>query len=132
MANATIQITLNGGEMLAGNVLRFDPNGQMQGTVQIVPQENINSKAVYVRLEWHTEGRGDRDGGQVAQIQLGSGQLPANQPIVQGFNFQLPPSPWSFAGYYINIIWTIKVVIDIPFSPDLNAAQVFVLAPKVS
>lgn len=131
MANATIQITLNGGEMLPGNILRFDPNGLMQGTVQIVPQENINAKAVYVRLEWHTEGRGDRDTGQVAQAQIGGGQLSANQPLVQGFNFQLPPSPWSFAGHYINIVWTIKVVIDIPFASDLNASQVFVLAPKV-
>lgn len=131
MANATIQITLNGGEMLPGNILRFDPNGMLAGTVQIVPQENINAKGVYVRLEWHTEGRGDRDSGRAAELQIGSGQLSANQPLVQGFNFQLPPQPWSFAGHYINIVWTIKVTIDIAFAADLNASQVFVLAPRV-
>ncbi len=131
MANATIQITLNGGEMLPGNILRFDPGGLMSGSVQIVPQDNINAKSVYVRLEWHTEGRGDRDHGQVMEAHIGGGNLSANQPLVQSFNFRLPQEPWSFSGHYINIIWMIKVVIDIPFSPDINAAQVFVLAPKV-
>jgi len=131
MANATIQITLNGGEMLPGNILRFDPGGLMSGTIQIIPQENINAKGIYVRLQWHTQGRGDQDSAQYAELPMGSGGLTANQPIVQPFNFTLPQQPWSFAGHYINIIWTIKVVIDIAFAPDLNTSQVFVLAPKV-
>lgn len=131
MANATIQITLNGGEQLPGNILRFDPGSLLAGMVQIIPQENINAKGIFVRLGWHTEGRGDQDAAQVAEVALGSGGLTANQPLVQSFNIMLPQAPWSFAGHYINIIWTLKVTIDIAFSPDLNVSQVFVLAPRV-
>lgn len=131
MANATIQITLSGGENLPGGLMRFDPGGMLTGTVQVVPQENINAKGVYVRLGWHTEGRGDRDSGQAAELAIAQGNLPAGQPIYQSFNMMLPPQPWSFAGHYINIVWELKVTIDIPMAPDINGSQSFVLAPRL-
>jgi hypothetical protein len=130
MANAAIQITLNGGEPLPGGLMRFDPGSAMTGTVQVAPQETIYAKAVFVRLGWHTEGRGDRDSGLAAEIPIAQGTLPEGQPIYHSFNFKLPAQPWSFARHYINIIWEVKVTIDIPMAPDVNGSQPFILAPR--
>jgi len=133
MASADIQITISGGESVGvptGGMMRFEPGGVMQGAVQVVPRDNFNCKAVYVRFGWHTEGRGDRDSATVAEIPIAQGNLSANTPIYQQFNVILPREPWSYAGHYINIIWEVKVTIDIPLAPDINAAQPFVLAPR--
>jgi hypothetical protein len=128
MASADIRITLSGGEPVGG-ALRFDPGGTMQVAVQIVPQDTINAKQAKAVVEWHTEGRGDQDSGIALEVPLAQGSLAAGMPIQQTFNVVLPKEPWSYAGHYINIIWLLKVTIDIPFSPDINAAQPFVLAP---
>lgn len=130
MANTDFRITLNGGDLLPGGLMRFEPGSPMSGNVQIISPENINCKSIVLHLAWHTEGRGTRNTGAVAQVPLHTGALNANQPVYQNFNLILPQQPWSFAGHYINIIWEIKITIDIPFSPDINGSQVFVLAPK--
>jgi len=129
MANATIQLTLNGGDP-QGDVLRFEPGSLIQGAAQIVPQGDIRCNHVFIRLQWHTEGRGDRDEGKVGEIDIAQGTLAANMPIGQSFNFNLPREPWSFAGHYVNSIWEVVVVIDIPLAPDIRFGQPFILAPR--
>ncbi|MBM4425098.1 MAG: hypothetical protein FJ030_17250 [Chloroflexi bacterium] len=129
MATADIQISVSGGDSVGG-MMRFDPGGTLQGAVQVTPRDNINCKAVTVRLGWHTEGRGDRASGNAVEIPIAQGNLSANTPIYHQFSVILPREPWSYAGHYINIIWEVKVTIDIPLAPDINAAQLFVLAPR--
>ncbi|MBI3243992.1 MAG: hypothetical protein HYZ49_17050 [Chloroflexi bacterium] len=128
MANATIQISLSGGEA-EGEWMRFEPGSVLQGTAQIVPQGDIRCNHVYVRLQWHTEGRGTRNEGRVGEIDMAQGTLAANTPLSQNFHFTLPKEPWSYAGHYINIVWEVVVNIDIPLAPDLNFSQPFILAP---
>ncbi|HKZ69642.1 MAG TPA: hypothetical protein VI547_15410 [Anaerolineales bacterium] len=129
MASADIRISLSGGESMGG-MMRFEPGGVVQGSVQVTPQDNINCKSVYVRFGWHTEGRGDRDSGTAVEIPLATGAIAANVPISQQFNVILPKEPWSYAGHYINIIWEAKVTIDIPLAADINAGQPFIMAPR--
>ncbi len=129
MANATFQIGLRGGENLGG-LMRFDPGSRLEGLVQVMPTEDIRSKRVLVRVGWHTEGRGDRDGAIVGELQIAQGGLTANNLLSQPFAINLPREPWSFAGQYISIVWEVRVVIDIPFGIDLQAAQPFVMAAK--
>ena len=64
------------------------------------------------------------------QVEIAQGNLVANTPIVQSFAFNLPAEPWSFAGHYINIIWQVEVIVDIPLGVDLHAEQPFVMAPQ--
>jgi hypothetical protein len=129
MASADIRFTLSGGEA-AGGLMRFEPEGMLQGSVQVVPQEDIRCNAVRIRLQWHTEGRGTRDEGIAAEIPMApQGTLQARVPLSQQFNIILPKAPWSYAGHYINIVWELKVTIDIPMASDLNATQAFILAP---
>ena len=129
MAKAAIQISLRGGEDLGG-MMRFDPGGRLEGVAQILPDGNIRAKKVMVQLGWHTEGRGSRADGTAGQVEIAQGNLVANTPIVQSFAFNLPNEPWSFAGHYINIIWQVEVIVDIPLGVDLHAEQPFVMAPS--
>jgi hypothetical protein len=129
MAKAAIQISLRGGESL-GDLMRFDPGSRLDGVAQLLPDGDIRAKKVTVQLGWHTEGRGSRAEGSAGQVEIAQGNLTANTPVVGSFAFNLPDSPWSFAGHYINIIWEVKVVVDIPLATDLHAEQPFVMAPR--
>lgn len=129
MANAAFQISLRGGEPLGG-LMRFDPGSRLEGVANVLPEDNIRSKRVLVRVGWHTEGRGDADGATIGELVMAQGGLTANTPLVQSFAIDLPREPWSFAGHYINIVWTVKVVVDIPLAADLQAVQPFIVAPR--
>jgi hypothetical protein len=129
MANADIRITLREGEPM-GALLRYDPGGVIQGAVQLTPDGAFNCRGVYLRLQWRTEGRGDRDQEKIAERVLAEGPLAANVSIRHDFNFGLPREPWSYAGHYVSIIWEIAVVVDIPLATDINAQQPFILAPR--
>ena len=128
MANASFLITLQGGDF-DGDWQRFAPGVALTGSVQIVPDSDLQANHVWIRLQWHTEGRGDRDLTRVAELDVFQGVLAARSPMTYGFNFTLPREPWSYAGHYINLIWEVMVEIDVPMAPDLRQGQLFILAP---
>jgi hypothetical protein len=125
---ADVQITLEGGEDRGGTPA-YPPGGTISGRVEILPQTDLTADHVLIQLEWHTEGRGDRDG-QVAEAKdIYQGVLTAGVAISEDFAFTLPQEPWSFAGHYINIVWSVNVKIDIPRAKDVNVNQPFILTP---
>ncbi len=128
MAKADIEISLFGGET-KGDLKQYQPGDEIRGELLITPQGNMQCNHLYVKLRWHTEGRGDRDEGIIATEDLFQGRLSGGMPRQYSFNFTLPQGPWSYAGHYINIIWGIAVEIDVPRSRDPNHEQPFVLAP---
>ncbi len=128
MAKADFLITLHGGD-LDGEWPHFAPGSTLAGSVQIVTDSDVRANHVWVRLQWHTEGRGDTDQGRAAELDVFQGVLTARTPYTYGFNFALPREPWSYAGHYINIIWEVVAEIDVPMAPDLRHRQVFILAP---
>ncbi len=128
MNRTEFEITIRGGET-EGEYLRFGPGEAMQGSVQVIPQRDLNCRHLYARLLWQTEGRGDRDRGVAEELDLFQGQLQAGTPRHHSFHFRLPEEPWSFAGYYINIIWQVEISIDLAMATDPKAARPFILAP---
>lgn len=128
MANVQIQIKIRGG-VPGGQWMTFKPRQAVEGSVEIVADNNLNCRHFWVRLEWHTEGRGNRDRTVVAEMDVFQGSLGAGIPTYHDFQFMLPDAPWSFAGHYVNIIWEITTSIDIPRAADPNAKQRFILAP---
>lgn len=129
MAKADIQISVRGGEM-EGGFMRFKPGDWVQGTAYITPDSDLKCNHVYIRLQWHTEGRGDRDEGRAAIADAFQGTLSANMPAHYPFSLQLPHQPWSFAGHYINIIWEVVVEIDVPLALDIRQAYPIIVAPR--
>ena len=127
MANVNIELTLHGGEV-EGAQRRYDPGSTVQGWVRLTPNGDVDSDRAVVRLEWHTEGRGDRDQGRADEVELARG--PLSGPLVQSFTLTLPHLPWSYAGHYINIIWRVLVVVDIRFARDIRLEQPIAVAPR--
>jgi hypothetical protein len=123
------EVRLSGGQS-EGDLRRYDPGEEISGTVTILPDSDLRCNHLYVRLQWHTEGRGDRDEGTIAEDDTYQGTLTPSAPISHDFRFTLPLGPWSYAGHYVSIIWAIQVSIDVPVARDPMFHQPFVLAPR--
>lgn len=129
MANADIQLTLRGGEP-EGEFIRYEPGATVMGTAQIIPDGDIRCNHVYIALQWHTEGRGDRDQKRAAQADVFQGLLAANQFATYSFSLALPREPWSYAGHYVTIIWEVVVQLDVPLGFDIKRQQPIIVAPR--
>ncbi len=127
MADVDIELTLQGGEVGDGG-RRYEPGSTVQGWARLTPVGTVDCRRVVVRLEWHTEGRGDRDQGCADEVELASG--PLSGPLVQSFTLTVPQMPWTYAGDYINIIWRVLVVVDIRLAFDIRAEAPIVAAPR--
>jgi hypothetical protein len=125
---AEFNIDLMGGELLPNGIMRFDPGSTIQARLTVAPDKSVNCK-VEVWLEWHTEGRGDRDTQKAQPIQIYNGQISNLNPLYQDFALTLPSEPWSYSGHYINIIWEMHAKLGIPMSSDVNFAKRFILRP---
>ena len=128
MADVDIELTLQGGE-IQDNGRRCDPGSTLQGWARLTPEGTANCRRVVARLEWHTEGTGDRDDGCIGEVELATGPLAG--PLIQSFTLTVPQQPWSYTGHYINIIWQVSVVVDIPLGLDITAEERIVVAPAV-
>ena len=128
MSNVIFELEIRGGE-IEGEISRFRPGEVLQGSVRIVPETELNARHVYVRLKWRTEGRGDRDEGVISVQDIHQGVMRAETPLYHSFHFKLPDHPWSYAGHYVNIVWEIEALIDLPLARDPRDQKAFILAP---
>ncbi|MBN2084281.1 MAG: hypothetical protein JW748_03585 [Anaerolineales bacterium] len=94
----------------------FEPGAMIAGRLSVIPKRDLNCKSVKIRLEWHTEGRGDRDGRIVTEQEVHKGVLAGDQEISFQFEMQVPEEPWSYSGHYINILWELVAEIDLPMA----------------
>jgi hypothetical protein len=129
MAKADIQVEIRNAEKEYG-AWRLRPTEFVQGMVTVIPDSEVKCKHLYVRLEWHTEGRGSQFRQKVAEQDVFEGTLRANIPRSFAFDFQLPEEPWSYEGHYISIVWAIVVQLDVPWSRDVKAEESFLLLPE--
>jgi hypothetical protein len=109
--------------------LRYAPGDQIEGSVEIFPDNPIRCQAVEVAVKWYTEGKGRRDEGIVESQRFDVRQIDPGQGFSEQFRVTLPSTPWSYAGHFINIIWAVHVKIDIPMAPDFNHEVRFLLLP---
>ncbi len=124
----TLEITLKNGEQ-SGMVKQFQPEQTVSGTLLVIPDKDLKCRHLYVRARWHTEGRGDRDSGIGAEVDLFQGTLKAGMPTEYQFELTLPREPWSYAGHFINILWEIEAVIDLRLAKDPRTAVEIVMSP---
>ncbi len=128
-SQAGITIRLEGGDPSAG-LLHYDPGSIISGKVEILPHQNLECKAILLQLKWFTRGRGEMDEEIVSEKVFHQGALTAGVSLSESFSFILPSRPWSFSGHYINILWAIYVKINLPLKTDMEAVQLFVMAPE--
>jgi hypothetical protein len=127
MAKVNIEITLQGGEV-GDHPRRYEPGSTVQGSVRVTPDGTVDSNRVVVRLEWHTEGRGDRNQGCSSEVEISTS--PLSEVLVQPFTLTVPHDPWSYAGHHITIIWAVVVVVDVRHARDIRYEEPILVAPR--
>lgn len=125
---AFYHLELKGGTP-AGDLQMYAPGEIVAGTIQVEPRSDIRCRKLTVHLEWHTEGKGDRDGAVVGSRDLAEGNLRVRQSVGDQFMFQLPAQPWSYSGHYISIVWEIVVKMDVPLGRDISYRQPIIVDP---
>ena len=130
MTTVDFQWNVQGGEATMGKEVRFDPGATVEGAVTVTPQSDIQCNGIKIRLEWHTEGRGDRDRKVVDEMIAFQGVLPGGQPAVLAFRLTLPDQPWSYTGHYINILWEIVADVDLPLAINPKSRYPILLRPR--
>lgn len=128
MANAEIEISFRNDENAYGMPL-YRPGSMVRGSVMIYPDEDVKCSHLYVRLLWHTEGRGTRYSETMEEQDLFQGEIKQGFPTSYDFLFTLPDQPWSYEGHYISIVWAIEVQIDVPWARDPKEVEHFVMEP---
>lgn len=114
----------------AGQTRVFHTKETLQGIVEINPSRDIKCRGIEIKIGWHTEGRGSRAEGYPYINRLDHvTALSVQQPIIEEFDFMIPPEPWSYSGQLISIIWAVEVKIDIPMGRDTTHIEHFVVQP---
>ena len=121
-----IQIRMKGGS----GTLIFNPGDVVSGGVEIFPQEAITCRNVSISCGWRTEGKGNTNRRAIWSNTFDVTLITENNPFMEQFEFTIPDEPWSYAGHFINIIWSIEVKIDIAMGRDINQEQRFVVQPS--
>jgi hypothetical protein len=84
----------------------FSPGDEITGAVRWELPEAPESAEV--RLCWFTRGKGTEDSEIVESVPLDAPQA----GDVRTFSFRAPPSPYSFSGRLISLIWCVELVIE--------------------
>ena len=96
------------------------PGSVLEGTARWRLAED--PEAIELRLIWYTSGKGTRDVTLVDRRRLESPGLAGEQ----AFRFQLPDSPYSFAGTLVSLGWALELVVE----PSNRSARLdLVIAP---
>ncbi len=108
----------------------FQPGETIKGSVTVIPGKDMNCRHLYIRLLWHTEGRGTRYTDVVDEIDVFQGKLQNGMPRTFDYTFTLPRDPWSHEGHYVSVVWKIRAQIDLAWSSDPKGELAFVMAPR--
>ena len=108
---------------------QLHPGETLQGTVTAFPDKDLDCKHFYIRLLWHTEGRGTRYLEKVEELDVFQGKLQQGLPNSFEFSFVLPNEPWSYEGHYVSVVWKVQAQIDLSWSRDPQGEKAFILRP---
>lgn len=96
---STLRIEVDGGKQVRpGHVL----------TGRFAWQLDQAAPGLELRLIWHTEGKGTRDGQVIDTLRLETPPLSGERE----FSFTLPAGPYSCSGRLISIVWALELVDD--------------------
>jgi hypothetical protein len=106
----------------------YTAGNTVSGKVTISPLESFECRDIIVSIYWSTHGKGNRDKKELETISSGSQRLVAGKDIVIPFSCQLPCSPLTYHGTYINIDYYVKAKIDIALKSDPSFEKDFLVS----
>jgi hypothetical protein len=108
------------------------PGDRLTGRYRVVGVDPSEIQGVELSIHWFTEGKGDSDVGVHHYQMLGDDN---SGPALEGeFATVLPPSPWSYDGLLVKIIWCVQVRATLRRSKKIEGIAYFCLgdvAPAV-
>jgi hypothetical protein len=128
MAEVAIEVSLQGGQEEIG-YKQYATGDVLRGNLTVYPDSDVNCKHLYLRLLWHTEGRGTQYSQNVQEMDLFQGTLSGNMPRSFDFEFVLPDQPWSYQGHYVSVVWKVQAQVDVAWATDPKGEAAFVLRP---
>lgn len=128
-ATTDFVVTLSGGEDTP-SAKTYRPGEQLQGSVTLYLDQAVKCNHFFIRLGWHTEGRGSQYTEKVSELDVFQGEISASLPMTQNFSFTLPAQPWSYEGHYISIVWGVEFEVDVPWGRNLKHFAPFILSPR--
>jgi len=100
---------------LEGSRASFRPGEEVAGAVAWSVAEEPGSEATaaaperaVVRLAWFTRGKGDRDSGVAAEVELPE---PAASDR-RDFRLRLPEGPYSVSGKLVSVVWVVEAILE--------------------
>ena len=89
----------------------YQPGDTVSGTVTITSESEWRALYAEVVLFWHTEGKGERDDGVVARLELAGKGSMVPRVVELTFSFQLPDMPWTYHGRVLKVHWMLGVYV---------------------
>jgi len=130
MAEVAIEISLQDSQE-GYDYKRYACGDVLRGNLTVYPDSDLNCKHLYLRLMWHTEGRGTRYSENVQEMDMFQGTLSGGLPRSFDFEFILPDQPWSFEGHYVSVVWKVQAQVDVAWASDPKGETPFVLRPSI-
>jgi hypothetical protein len=100
------------------------------GNARLPPGWRRPYTAVSLVLVWTTEGKGERDRGQVSLPLFPAG--PSTPPEILPFELRMPAGPWSYDGVLIKIRWTMQLFAGDGTERALPALPFLLLSPYLT
>jgi hypothetical protein len=85
---------------------RYAPGEEITGSLRAQVDKESECQVLYLRRQWRTHGRGNRDSGEPDEIAVVKGQrwVPGATYTIP-FHFPAPHSPATYHGHYLNVDW---------------------------
>lgn len=107
---------------------RYYPGETISGMVHVRVNKDCTCKKIFLRMEWRTHGKGNRNrGGKQEFAFVENAALTAGEDHSFPFMFSAPNGPLSYHGELINIDWYLTAAVDIPWARDPKAEEEFLL-----
>lgn len=122
---ATIDISLEDQDKV------YKAGDTVSGRVTISAMEEIKCNKIIVELVWITHGRGNRDSRIVDKVRDRGSKITLRNHSTHtvDFSFNIPSSPITYHGHYLNIDYYVRVTLDIPWAIDLEEKKEILVQP---
>lgn len=96
----------------------FHGGETVHGTVVVHSKQSFECKRITIKEYWQTHGRGNTDRGPQKEIILYTGQLEAGKTYEFPFEIELPASPATYHGHYVNIDHYLHAQVHVSWAID--------------
>jgi len=108
----------------------YTTGDRITGRVEVHATVEVKCKALAIRTDWKTHGRGNVDRAKGVEFNLFEGTFDAGQKYSYPFDIEVEDGPSTYHGHYLNIDHYVAAEVDIPWAFDAKANKPFRFASQ--